>query len=289
MLKVFEQAGKLNPPQIVKKDDEDLFKFFYSMIERLTKDTEQSESSAKLFASKMKNLATEINNSYKKFSDLKKTECKAYLKLKGQFSNQINKMYEVARKVSRSKEELGFYQTAVSKRFDARQGKQIRAEDLCHFEAKETDCQAAFLKAQKEYEQFKLSFAQDLGEFNIKKLKFCRIFNAYSESIDNRMKDSLNLYLKRLREFVMNFKMCEDQKEDPNIELLDEPMTNWIRPAFHSMSQNLDHSPLLEGGLERRDSLSEVLLNRLNRTETLGPAPTPGSTRFVSTAYAGDQ
>ena len=258
------------------------------MIERLTKDTEQSESSAKLFASKMKNLATEINNSYKKFSDLKKTECKAYLKLKSQFSNQIHKMYEVARKVSRAKEELTFCQSAVSKRFDSRQGKQIKPEDLEAYSAKESDCQASYLKAEKEYELFKQTLAQDLEEFNIKKMKFCRIFNAYTDSIDNRMKDSLNLYLKRLKEFVMNFRMCEDQKEDPNLELLTEPTLNTIRIKRQSMAHNSEQSPLLEGGLERRDSLSEVLLTRLNRTDTMGPCPIPGATRFVNPPHPVD-
>lgn len=265
----------------MKKEDEELVKFFCAMVERLTKDTEQSESSAKLFASKMKNLATEINNSYKKFSDLKKTECKAYLKLKGQFSNQIHKMYDAARKVSRAKEELSYFQTAVSKRFDARQGKQIRTEDLDTYAAKEADSRTVFSKAEKEYELFKQTFAKDLEEFNLKKMKFCRIFNAYSESIDNRMKDSLNLYLKRLKEFVMNFKMCEDQKEDPNIELLDEPILHLIRPRILSIANHQEHSPLVEEGLERRDSLSEVMLNRLNRTDTIGPCPIPGATRFV--------
>ena len=273
----------------MKKEDDELVRFFCSMVERLTKDTEQSESSAKLFASKMKNLATEINNSYKKFSDLKKTECKAYLKLKGQFSNQIHKMYDGARKVSRAKEELTFYQTAISKRFDARQGKQIRSEDLESYAEKETDSQTAFRKVDKEYELFKQTFKKELEEFNLKKFKFCRIFNAYSESIDNRMKDSLNLYLKRLKEFITNFKMCQDQTEDPNIELLEEPTLDSIRPSILSLAQNPEHSPLLGDGDGRRGSLSELMLKRLNRTDTIGPCPIPGATRFVNPAHAVDQ
>ena len=281
MSKVSTVFSTIKTPESIKPFDLRFLKQFEVLIERMKMDTEQSISTTKTFSSKIKELPAEINSAYKKFTDMKKTECKAYMKLKEQFSQKISKMNETARKVSISKKSSEYLEITLAKKYDARNRKYLKENEIELIKKEAENAKLDYETEEKNYDNFKMAFVQDLDDFNEKKLKFSRIFNAYSESIDGRMKDSLNLYLKRLSELLTNFSLCQVENAEIMEDIFDsEQLDTMVTQTISMVDSNGKLTPISKSP-NSSEKNTQDLLDRLNRTDTMGPPPSVDPKRFV--------
>lgn len=163
-------------------------------------DATSSHQAVKTCHGKIRLLVDGTDNNIKMFSDLRKGEVKNYTKTKDTFKGRIRKFYDTRYKIDSLERELIDYQNAINQNDISQAESKNRKE-------KSTTINQTLLKLKVDFDQMKVD-AQDISEeFNKTKHKFVRVFNAYGENVENRVKDNLILFIQKVTDLSLVIKL----------------------------------------------------------------------------------
>ena len=173
---------------------------FKEMLEKLKSESQDSQLAAKTCYSKIKFLVDSTENNTKMFSDLRKSEVKQYIKTKDAFATRIKRFYDTRYKIETMESEIDSLEYSL----DQNTNKDRNVQSI---KTKLKSLHQTLLKSKVEYSQMKVD-AKDISvEFNQAKSKFVRVFNAYAENVELRVKDNLTFFVQRLSDFLSSFKL----------------------------------------------------------------------------------
>lgn len=173
---------------------------FKEVLEKLKADSNDSQVAAKTCYSRIKFLVDSTENNAKMFADLKKGEVKNYQKAKDTFTSRIKRFYDTRHRIETMETEIAELENAISH-------EKLKEKDLQNAKLKLKNLHQSLLKTKVEYNQMKVD-ANDISlQFNSTKNKFVRLFNAYAENVEHRVRDNLAFFVQKIGEFLSTMKL----------------------------------------------------------------------------------
>lgn len=192
---------------------------FKDMLEKLKSDAHESQAAAKQCYSKIRFLVDSTDNNTKMFGDLKKGEVKQYLKTKETFTTRIKRFYDTRNKIESMETQVADLEAEMSQ-------KSLNEKELQAAKNKLKIIHQALLKTKVEYSQMKID-AKDISlEFNQTKHKFVRVFNAYAENVENRVRDNLAFFVQKIGEFLSAMRLNNSSNTScpQSVKAIDDPL-----------------------------------------------------------------
>lgn len=173
---------------------------FKEVLEKLKADANDSQVAAKNCYSRIKFLVDSTESNAKMFADLKKGEVKNYHKAKDTFTARIKRFYDTRHKIETMEVQISEIEEAISH-------DKLKEKDLQNAKLKLKNLHQTLLKTKVEYNQMKID-ARDISvQFNQTKNKFVRLFNAYAENVEHRVRDNLAFFVQKIGEFLVTMKL----------------------------------------------------------------------------------
>lgn len=200
---------------------------FKQMVKNIANDAQHSKIVAKSYFKTLKLLAESTENNVKMFNDLRKGEIKNYQKAKDGFVAKIKRFYETRHQIHVQENKI-------------EEEEQILAQnDLNESEHKKltkslADIKFALAKTKIEFSQMKIDAVNITQDFNGVKHKFVRLFNAYSENVENRIKDNIGFFIHKMGDLVNKTKL--NNPEYKSSEMLDSEESSNILDYSQSIA-----------------------------------------------------
>lgn len=207
---------------------------FKEIIEKLKSDAFESQVAAKTCSNRIKFLVDSTENNAKMFADLRKGEVKAYQKAKDTFTSRISRFYDTRYKIESMELQIADLESEISH-------DRLKDKELHNAKAKLKHLHQNLLKTKVDYTQMKIDARDISQEFNQTKHKFVRVFNAYAENVENRVRDNLIFFVQKIGDFLAGMKLNT--------------------PSSASMPQS---SKALEEVAQRSHSSTEINLSQLS-------------------------
>jgi hypothetical protein len=223
---------------------------FKETLEKLKTDANDRQVAAKTCYDRIKFLVDSTENNTKMFADLRKGEVKNFQKAKDTFTSRIKKFYDTRHKIETMEVQIADLQGDVAL------GK-LREKELQAAKNKLRNLHSSLLKTKVEYTQMKVDAKEISKEFNMTKHKFARVFNAYAENVEIRVRDNLAFFVQKIGEFLASMKMNGSQaiSASQSMRAIDEDLT---RSLSASVIMDLSISQLSTQLAENRLVIEEI-------------------------------
>lgn len=173
---------------------------FKEMLEKLKTDANDSQAAAKSCYSRIKFLVDSTENNSKMFADLRKGEVKVYQKAKETFSSRIKRYFDTRHKIESLEHQISQIETDIFQEI-------LKDKELQNAKIKVKNLHQTLLKTKVEFTQMKIDAKEISLEFNQTKNKFVRVFNAYAENVEHRVRDNLAFFVQKIGDFLNSMKL----------------------------------------------------------------------------------
>lgn len=177
---------------------------FKEMLEKLKADANDSQVAAKFCYGRIKFLVESTDNNTKMFAELRKGEVKTFQKAKETFTSRIKKLYDTRHKIETMEVQTNGLEADIS------MGK-LTERELQTAKTKLKNLHSNLLKTRVEYAQMEVDAKEISKEFNQTKYKFARVFNAYAENVEIRIRDNLAFFVQKIGEFMSSMRLNNSQ------------------------------------------------------------------------------
>lgn len=210
------------PASIAKGPQENMIQF-KEVLEQLKIDANEGQAAAKSCHNRIKFLVESTDSNTKMFADLRKGEVKAYQKAKETFVSRITKYFDTRQKIESLELEIADLEAEIGK--ETLPDKQQQAAKL-----KLKQLHQLLLKTKVDYTQMKIDAKEISTEFNQTKHKFVRVFNAYAENVELRVRDNLAFFVQKVGDFLGALKLghvpgLPGSSTPQSSRMLEEPIT----------------------------------------------------------------
>lgn len=195
MTKLQIEVSSISIPKCLAEAPLSSLNQFKDYLQRLVEDSVSSQFLAKTCHTKIKLLVESTENNTKMFTDLKKGEVRNYYKAKDTFKSKFKRLYDTRYEIDRLEKKIAEEQTFIDQ-------SELSPADGKKKKQTITTLNQSLLKLRVEYDQMNGNSKDLSEEFNKTKLKFARLFNAYAENTENRIKDNLVFYIEKITDMV---------------------------------------------------------------------------------------